>query len=58
MWSGRRGSYKGTAVADCKDDNLSTLAKLITGDASNWRLLNRPERVNQGDLLGSLMLLG
>ena len=38
-WSGRRGKYSGTAIAECPDESLRTLAFLITGNPSDSSLL-------------------
>ncbi len=41
-WAGKRGDYSGTVEAEC-GDNLSTLAVLITGYASDWHFLGISE---------------
>jgi RHS repeat-associated protein len=47
-WKGGRSVYSGSVEADC-NDNLRQLAILITGDPNDWKALERPEKVQQGE---------
>lgn len=55
-WSGGWYSYTGHAIAE-KCDRLAELARLITGDENDWKLLSSTPAVKEGDRVDITPLL-
>ena len=55
-WTGGWYDYKGNATAE-KCDGLAELARLITGDENDWKKLNHPEEVREGEVIDITPLL-